>query len=205
MIAVLLCLMATSSQESNVPTWHGDVEAIVKQHCGECHVSTGAAPFPLHTYEDVVNRSSFIDVVIREGIMPPWLPSDSGLPLQSHRGLSKHEIQTVSDWIQGGRPRGRALNATSEAVRDDASPRADLSVSMPEQWMVPAEGGINWGRRERDKRTFVLPLGNADSLRVQEMRYESSAPRPFMPSPSWPMTRGMRDTSTSVKRGLVTT
>lgn len=177
MIAVLLCLMATSSQESNVPTWHGDVEAIVKQHCGECHVSTGAAPFPLHTYEDVVNRSSFIDVVIREGIMPPWLPSDSGLPLQSHRGLSKHEIQTVSDWIQGGRPRGRALNATSEAVRDDASPRADLSVSMPEQWMVPAEGGINWGRRERDKRTFVLPLGNADSLRVQEMRYESSAPQ----------------------------
>ena len=89
----------------------------------------------------------------------------------------KHEIQTVTDWIQGGRPRGLALSSSSVDVRDDASPRADLSVSMPEQWMVPAEGGINWGRRERDKRTFVLPLGNDESLRVQEMRYESSAPQ----------------------------
>lgn len=168
-------MMAVPLQGSGPPTWHGDVEVIVKQHCSGCHVSSGPAPFPLRSYEDVANRSNFIEVVIREGIMPPWLPSDSGLPLQAHRGLSNREIQTVSDWIKAGLPRGQIAKVPAQEMQDDPLSKADLSVVMPEQWMIPAEGGKNWGRRERDKRTFVLPLGNAEPLRVQQMRYETSA------------------------------
>lgn len=177
LILILLCVLVGSVEEPEIPTWHGDVEVIVKRHCGSCHSSSGAAPFSLQNYDDVSNRANFIEVVIREGIMPPWLPSDSGLPLQSHRGLSNRELQTVSDWIKGGRPRGKPGVPAAKQDADELRSRADISVRMPEAWMIPAEGGKNWGRRERDKRTFVLPLGNSAPLRVQEMRYETSAPK----------------------------
>ncbi|MDG2093647.1 MAG: hypothetical protein P8J89_00045 [Phycisphaerales bacterium] len=177
LISLVLCLTALPVQGTSTPTWHGEVEGIVEQHCSGCHSSSGPAPFPLRSYEDVANRSNFIEVVIREGIMPPWLPSDSGLPLQSHRGLSKREIQTVSDWIRGGRPIGQSGEVSPKDDRVAGIPEADLSIRMTNRWMIPAEGGKNWGRRERDKRTFVLPLGNDRSLRVREMRYETSAPK----------------------------
>lgn len=177
MITALLCLLSSPLPDSDGPSWHGDVEAIVKQHCGDCHSSSGPAPFPLQNYEDVANRSSFIEVVVREGIMPPWLPSASGLPLQSHRGVSKLEMQTISSWIKGGLPRGQASEVSSHGVPEVSSSKADVSIRMPEPWSIPAEGGMNWGRRERDKRTFVLPLGNPEPLRVKQMRFETSAPK----------------------------
>lgn len=47
---------------------------------------------------------------------------------------------------------------------------------MTRPWVIPAEGDENWGRRNRDKRTFVLPVGNSEPLRVQAISHYGSAP-----------------------------
>ena len=109
--------------------------------------------------------------------MPPWLPSDKGLPLQSHRGLPKGDIKVISDWIQAGHPLGSLPEVMVNQSNATASDDPDVLIGMPVSWDIPAEGGINWGRRERDKRTFVLPMNNDRELRVQRIRYESSAPK----------------------------
>ena len=77
-------------------------------------------------------------------------------------------------WIAAGSPKGecdRSLPAPK------APPVGDThSVIVPTSWTVPAEGGPNWGRRLRDKRTFVLPLGNAEPLRVIGVAHHTSSP-----------------------------
>lgn len=81
---------------------------------------------------------------------------------------------TVLAWIDGGTPKGEC--DVTALVVDSPSARADVSVSLTAAWPMPAEGGVNWGRRTRDKRSFVLPLQHETPLRIQAMTVRSGVP-----------------------------
>ncbi|MBG81550.1 MAG: hypothetical protein CMJ39_12695 [Phycisphaerae bacterium] len=177
----LLCLMLNvpvtqAIPDEAVPTWHGEIEKIIVAHCAGCHQQAGSAPFPLTTYEEVSARSAFIEAVVQAGLMPPWLPSDHGLPLRGSRGLSDSQIELVSRWIQGGKPKG-AVGLPVERPPVTSPREPDLRVSMQEAWRIPAEGGPNWGRRDRDKRSFVVPMNHNRTLKVSRLMHRSASPQ----------------------------
>ncbi|MCH2132233.1 MAG: hypothetical protein MK116_00635 [Phycisphaerales bacterium] len=176
MIVLVVFLAVGTPEEAAGPTWHGEIAAIVATHCGSCHRDDGPAPFTLQRYEDVAGRANFIEAVVRERLMPPWLPGSAGLPIRDHRGLPEDDIKAITDWVRAGKPIGTA-GAEPATVKATAGAAPDLRLAMPEPWIMPAEGGENWGRRQRDKRTFVLPMNNAEALKVTALAYASEAPQ----------------------------
>ena len=156
------------------PTWCNEVAAIVEQHCVRCHQHGGPAPFALNTYALVSARSAFIGEVIRQGVMPPPLAASFGAHVDGAAAMTASQRAVVLAWINGGSPKGEC-NAAPLQV-DVPAARADLHVSSAGVWPMPAEGGKNWGRRIRDKRSFVLPLQSKSPLRIQAMTIRSGVP-----------------------------
>lgn len=172
MIEAMILTLAMCA--SDPPTWDSDVRAIMSNHCTSCHAPGRAGPFPLVTHDDVARRAGFIATVTARELMPPWLPSDEGVALQGHRGLSDDELETLKVWAGAGAPVGD--DASPATVPDTSMPPGDVVITMPEPWTMPAEGGHNWGRRDRDKWTFVMPIGNDTPLRVRGITHRTSVP-----------------------------
>ena len=160
------------------PTWHADIAPIIQTQCGDCHDSDGPGPFPLETFEDVSSRSRFIEHVVREGLMPPWLPT-SGVHISGERRLTAAEKATLEAWVQAGAPEGTPLEDAMDGSDGRVAPPNNALVRhearMRSPWEVPAEGGVRWFKAERDKRTFILPLGNDRPLRIQSIEYRTRA------------------------------
>ena len=174
MFAISLPCADAATSPVQTPTWGDPIRAIMQQHCVSCHHDRGAAPFALQTYEQVARRADFVAAVTSEGLMPPWPPSDQGLALADHRGLSAAERSAIKAWANAGMPIG---DDKSPAVIPSAeSIRHDMVLSMNEAWPMPAESRENWGRRDTDKWTFVLPLDNAEGLQVQAIEHVTAVP-----------------------------
>ena len=180
---ILSCLLGQAQEAADpvvepVPTWHGDVQTLVRTHCADCHDGRGAAPFSLMDHDDVAPRRLFIKHVLNQGIMPPWLPSREGPALRDERHLSDEDRELIVRWIDAGAPVG--VRSTSEDATDSEEANqvaADtVTASMRSPWEVPAEGGRRWFKAERDKRTFVMPLLNPEPLRIQRITYRSKSP-----------------------------
>lgn len=172
MLLAVVLLAVPDAPSPRLPDW-SDVRPIMQAHCVACHHDGGEAPFSLVQAADVGKRASFIKEVTARRLMPPWLPSSKGLPMRDARGLSEAEIDTLAAWADGGHPIGEDDSAATTVAAE--VPEADLLIAMPDQWTIPAEGTENWGRRDRDKWTFVIPIGNAQPLRVQALTHTSTA------------------------------
>jgi len=174
MIAMLL-LAVLGAQEAATPeqaTWCSGIADIIEAHCVSCHHDGGESPFALQTLEAVQRRSTFVAEVIRTRVMPPT-PVHGGLVAHAG-GLTDGQRALVLTWIESGAPKGDC----DRTLPSPEAPSLGLlhSVTHGSSWTVPAEGGRNWGRRMRDKRTFVLPLGNATPLQVVGITHHTSAP-----------------------------
>ncbi len=165
------------------PTWHGGIGSLVAARCGDCHAPDGAAPFVLASPEDFRPRRSFVAEVVGNRLMPPWLVS-GGRPVHGDRTLPEPDRSALLAWLTAGCPTGEppaGPSVVEEAPEarpldaSEASPRLHLRMRSP--WTVPAEGGVRWYKAERDKRTFVLPVGNPRPLRVRALDYRSAAPQ----------------------------
>ena len=94
-----------------VPTWHADVQPIMRDYCQTCHrvVPVAGAPYPLVTLEEVRQHADRVRVrSVQLGDMPPG----SALP-DALRA-------TLDAWIAGGMPEG--------TPKLDASPMPDAAV-----------------------------------------------------------------------------
>ena len=134
-------------------TFNRDIAPIVFTHCSPCHRAGEVGPFDLLTYRDVRQRATQVAIVTARRIMPPWKPTAPPTFLDE-RALTENQIQLIQDWVAQGAVEGAArdLPPTPTWPRDDwrlGSP--DLVVSMPEPYMVPADGQDTF-------RTFVIPI-----------------------------------------------
>lgn len=111
------CLLdrAASAQTPVAITYHNRISRIVQSHCVECHRDGGVAPFSLNTLEELTAHAAMVEMVVKQGTMPPWFaaPGADGEPTPwiNDCSLSPGDKQDLLAWLQGDRPTGDPRDA----------------------------------------------------------------------------------------------
>lgn len=135
-------------------TYHEHARPIIEAKCAACHSDgqiAGYAPFT--AAEDVVWAADDIKFHVVNGIMPPWPPSRTNLPLKYDRSLSDEEIAIIAAWVDDGAALGDSHDyapAPTDAFEFEDI-RADLTLQLEEPY-IPAEDALD------DYRCFAFPL-----------------------------------------------
>ena len=138
-----------ASADSETPrelNYHGRIERIIQQHCGECHRDGGVAPFALDTYEKVVARREVIRRVVAGKIMPPWFAakpaSGHHSPWANDRSLSAEAESDVLTWLSGDLKAGDPNDAPRPVVYSNewSIGQPDEVFQLPAPFNVKAEG-----------------------------------------------------------------
>jgi tetratricopeptide (TPR) repeat protein len=169
-IGLLLLLLQAS--EPTPPTFTRDVAPILFARCTSCHVTGGAAPFPLVEYEDVRSHARQMVRVTRDRYMPPWLPLPGYGDFAGSRRLTDAEIGVLSAWVEGGVVRGDAadLPPRPPALAGWQLGPPDLIVELPEPFVLPATAVDVF-------RSFVLPLPVTETRYVRAVDLQPGNPR----------------------------
>ena len=158
---------AALAAEGSAPTFNRDVARIVWQRCATCHRPGGAGPFPLVAYGDVAKRAEMIADVVKRRYMPPWPPRPGIARFEGERWMPESEIATLLEWIEGGRPEGRAEDLPAEPTWPSgwSLGQPDLILEMVEPFAIPADGPDVF-------RSFVLaiPIDRTRYVRGFEFR-----------------------------------
>ncbi len=127
-------------------TFTKDVLPILQRSCQGCHRPGAIAPMSLVTYEDVRPWARSIKRNVETREMPPWYV-DRRIGIQDFKddpSLTDAEIAAIAAWVDSGSPRGNPADAPPPV--EFPSPHEwrigepDLIVSMPEPYILPAEG-----------------------------------------------------------------
>jgi hypothetical protein len=87
-------------------TWSREISRIVQRRCVSCHLPDGFASFSLATYKDARPWAVAIKEEALAGLMPPW-GADAGVgQFANDRRLSRHELELIASWVDGGAPAG---------------------------------------------------------------------------------------------------
>ncbi len=134
----------TTKNTSNKLTWHKQVSRLMTEKCQVCHRKGQAAPFPLQTYEQVIQRKSMIRFVLNNKIMPPWFAAGDAEQWVDSRHLASVDRQLLIDWIDSGAPKGNPSDAASMHKWIDGWQlgKPDVVLTSPRVLNIPAEGEI---------------------------------------------------------------
>jgi hypothetical protein len=93
------------------PTYHTDIEPILRRSCVGCHHDSGLAPFSLATYADAKEFAMSLPGATRSGLMPPFgaETTDECQPEHPWRDdprLSEAEIDLLQAWYDAETPEG---------------------------------------------------------------------------------------------------
>jgi hypothetical protein len=86
-------------------TWSKEMSRLVYKRCAMCHREGGSA-FSLMTYDEARPWAKAIKEEALERRMPPWEAVKGFGEFKDDRGLTEEEIETISDWVEGGAPEG---------------------------------------------------------------------------------------------------
>ena len=148
--------------------YHRDAKALIGRYCTDCHRDGGIAPFALTDYASAKAQASQIQAAVLTGDMPPWMPSDKGMPLQHTRNMRPEDKEMLLRWIAQGAPEGDP-KAESRVVLPPADtvapPRPDIIADM----------GVTYNPNTKltdDYRCFIIdPKLTADRyLRATDVR-----------------------------------
>src|SRR5262245_44181766 len=67
--------------------YHQATKVLLDRYCNQCHQPGGIGPFALTDYASAKAHAGAIANAVRTGSMPPWMPSDAGLPLRYSRKM----------------------------------------------------------------------------------------------------------------------
>jgi hypothetical protein len=171
-----LLLMATPPVPA--PAHWETIAPIIQQHCTSCHVADGPAPFPLVTHDDIARRRSFAAKVVRDRLMPPWLPGTGSLPLHGDRSMPEADRAMLITWLDAGAPVGNdqeppAIPTTpAPALPDDV-----ISLRMAEAFTIPPETEDSGHRYHQDTWSFVIPINNPEPIRLRGVQWNTVAPQ----------------------------
>ncbi|MFK8027346.1 MAG: hypothetical protein AB8C40_04725 [Gammaproteobacteria bacterium] len=129
---------------ANHVTWHKHVNRLMTEKCKVCHRVGQAGPFPLQTYEQVIQRKSMIRFVLNNKIMPPWFASGDADQWVGGRHLASVDRQMLIDWIDSGAPEGDIKDAATSHKWFDGWQlgEPDIVLTSPRVLDIPAEGEI---------------------------------------------------------------
>lgn len=124
---------AGCGQTGRVPTYHRDIEPIVRARCAPCHNGTGVAPGSLVSFEEVHARRELVRAVVVRRTMPPWGASRACAEYQGAWSLTDEQIAAIARWVSEGAASGEVVPGDS-ALETPVVPglsRVDLVLTMP--------------------------------------------------------------------------
>ncbi len=122
-LVVMLCSVACSASpdeganRSAGVTYAEDVAPLLAQRCLVCHSDGGMAPFSLEGYRNAATMAIPALDAVRQGRMPPWLPSSGHVQLNNTSRLSQSEVDLLQRWIDAGFPPGDTSEMRTPSYR----------------------------------------------------------------------------------------
>lgn len=103
---IFLVAASTTAHDpiSTKVTWTREIGPLVQRRCASCHTRGGFA-FSLTTYEDARPWAVAIKEEVLAGQMPPWGAAPGIGHFANDRSLTRHEIELIAAWVDGGAPR----------------------------------------------------------------------------------------------------
>jgi mono/diheme cytochrome c family protein len=143
-------------------TYSRQVARIIQRRCQSCHHPDAVAPFALTTYEQAKTWSKTIRQVVATRRMPPWHADPRYGHFTNDRSLTQAEIDTLVSWVDHGAPQGskRDLPPPASFPTGWTIGKPDAVIRMPEDFVVPAEGVIDYQR-------FTVPTPFKDDVWVE--------------------------------------
>jgi hypothetical protein len=147
--SVALFLGSTSvlpAQPTGMPVFSKDIAPILYRHCASCHRAGQIAPMSLLSYEEVRPWAASIREKVATGAMPPWHSAAPTGQFSNDRRLSDAEKGLISRWVAGGGPKGdvKDLPPVPAFADDWEIGKPDAVITMPEPYVVPARGTIDY-------------------------------------------------------------
>ena len=153
-------------------TYHADVAPIIHENCTECHRAGEIGPMPFTTYEEVAAYGEFIEYVTSIGYMPPWTPDPEYQHFLGERSLSQEDVETLSAWVDAGKPEGNPAENPGLPVFPEGSQvgTPDLIIGMPEPY-------VHGGDNTEQYQVFVIPTDFEEdvAIRAVEVRTGNGA------------------------------
>ena len=165
LFTALTAMGCSSGTPNDTPTtdldYHRDVSALLDRYCTSCHTAGGIAPFALTDYESAKRNAPLIKSAVASGVMPPWMPSDVGMPLRYSRKMRPEDRDMLIAWIDGGAPEGDP----SEARRTDIPPAEIVAPPRPDLVLDPGKTYQPSTSQSDDYHCFVFdPQLGADTF-----------------------------------------
>ncbi len=116
-----------------------DIAPVLADNCATCHNTgtLGAHVWKLDTAGDAAAVAQGIATVTQARYMPPWPPSDIGVPVQHPRGLSAKQISDIAEWAAAGGPLDVSPDTavTKEGEPEVKLPNVDQELNLPEAFV----------------------------------------------------------------------
>jgi peroxiredoxin len=129
-------------------TFSKDVAPLIARHCAGCHRPGEVAPFSLLSYDDARAWAATIAEVVQQGRMPPWQADPRFGKFANDPHLSVEEKRLIADWVEAGCPAGDPAGLVIDLPQVDAAGwaigRPDCVLELPEPFVVPAQGVIDY-------------------------------------------------------------
>jgi hypothetical protein len=147
-----ICLFAGNFISAQTPVWATDVAPILYKHCVTCHRIGGVGDFPLETLPDAQTNAFNMLNAVQSKYMPPWRADPNYRHFRDENVLSSAEIQTISDWVNGGQPAGDLSQAPVLPNFQNGSQLSsvDIAIDVPSYTLNTASDIY---------RAFAIPTG----------------------------------------------
>ena len=156
--------------QDTAPVFTKDVAPILYKNCTTCHRPGGLGPFSLMEYDSAKANVGDIKDAVKTGYMPPWHAEGPHGTFLNDRRLSDVEKQTILRWIDGGAKKGDAKALPPKPVYPSSWELGtpDAVVTMPEDFVVPASGTVEY-------QYFEIPTNFTEDKWVQAIEFMPGA------------------------------
>lgn len=114
-------------------TYYRDAKPLLERYCTECHQEGGIGPFKLTDLKSAKDAAPLIQRAVESGAMPPWMPSERGLPLLYDKRLRPQDRTSLLGWLGSGAHEGAPNDPPRPdipPVKSAPSPRPDLVLDI---------------------------------------------------------------------------
>ena len=136
-LTVVVCASADQHIHAENPQiWNG--AQVFSKSCLPCHGANSPAALDLTDPIALRRRATTAAQVVRDGLMPPWLPSESGAPLKDLRKLSATDRAALLEWLDQS-AQGKVPDAV---VSPRSSQECEIAVRVGDGWQVGGDPGM---------------------------------------------------------------
>jgi hypothetical protein len=133
------------------PTWHEDIEPLVRRKCLGCHTPGGLAPLDLSQPQVFADARFAVRDAVVSRRMPPFMAAPCCADYLDDRSLTADELLKVTRFIDEGLPPGDPARAPPRPTTQALLSRVDVTLTMPGAYEPkPPDGSTD------DNRCFAL-------------------------------------------------